>query len=331
MQWLLANFGAEIDMAARITGASQPRLPHHVQKRLGQIARKLSVVAPQAIIVATLTDEQIAAFDSGSALSSADGPSRIAAWAETDAVCALRDRLNPSESSQPATPASETWLEEFWNIRAKPAVVRTANDRRSWLALAAENDWLLPGTQLIHSLDELVDLLPTLVKHSAENAWLARAPFGAAGRERVYRWGTSLSADIEIRLSRLIERYGSLVCAPMMKRLVDVGVCAFIGESQTLYASPHRLHTDAVGVFRSIERKLPLDIITAVEQQAIVKAAHICGNYLHQIGYRGPFGIDAFVYENIRSHRVVHPACEINARLTFGHLSWAERLREAAS
>ncbi len=246
-------------------------------------------------------------------------------------MCALRNRLIRS-SRQPATPpTSESWLEEFWYTRAKPAVVRLANDRRSWLDLATENNWLLPGTQLIHSLDELAALLPTLVKYSAENAWLARAPFGAAGRERVHRWGTTLSADIEIRLGRLIERYGSLVCAPMMKRLVDVGVCAFVGESQTLYARPHRLHTDAVGVFRSVERELSLDLITAVEQQVIAKAARICGDYLRQIDYRGPFGIDAFVYENIRGQRVVHPACEINGRLTFGHLAWAETLRGVAS
>ena len=43
---------------------------------------------------------------------------------------------------------------------------------------------------------------------------------------------------------------------------------------------------------------------------------------LAQAGYRGPFGIDAFVY-GTGYDRQLYPLCEINARHTFGHVARA--------
>jgi hypothetical protein len=48
---------------------------------------------------------------------------------------------------------------------------------------------------------------------------------------------------------------------------------------------------------------------------------------LTQVGYCGPFGIDAFAYQTADGE-VFRPLCEINPRLTFGWLAqaWARRL-----
>ena len=56
------------------------------------------------------------------------------------------------------------------------------------------------------------------------------------------------------------------------------------------------------------------------------------GSQLAQDGYRGPFGIDGFVYRGSDGQTRVHPLCEINARLSFGFVARAlARHREAGA
>jgi len=52
---------------------------------------------------------------------------------------------------------------------------------------------------------------------------------------------------------------------------------------------------------------------------------------LRDAGYRGPFGLDAYLHRDREGREVVHPLGEINARLTFGHVARALEERLAGS
>ena len=54
------------------------------------------------------------------------------------------------------------------------------------------------------------------------------------------------------------------------------------------------------------------------------------GEALEQDGYRGPFGIDAFIHRLPDGTARLHPLGEINARMTFGLVARAlvDRVRE---
>ena len=58
------------------------------------------------------------------------------------------------------------------------------------------------------------------------------------------------------------------------------------------------------------------------------EAARRVAEALAGTGYRGPFGIDAYVHRNREGREALHPLGEINARLAFGHVAraLAERL-----
>lgn len=79
----------------------------------------------------------------------------------------------------------------------------------------------------------------------------------------------------------------------------------------------HRLLIDATGVFRGV------DLDPEIDFAALREAAMRAGDALHLAGYHGPFGIDAFVWRDAAGGEHLHPMCEINARLSFGHIARA--------
>jgi hypothetical protein len=106
---------------------------------------------------------------------------------------------------------------------------------------------------------------------------------------------------------------------PYLHRVADIAVCGTVGEALEL-AAPHTIHTDARGGFRGIG--LGPTQLEAGERDQLVATAERVAVALRGAGYRGRFGLDAFVYDDAGSRRV-HPICEINPRWTFGHVAVA--------
>jgi hypothetical protein len=150
-----------------------------------------------------------------------------------------------------------------------------------------------------------------------------KAPFSASGRLRVRRRGRALDADIAIRIERLLTRFGALCFEPWMDRLLDIGALGMIDDPDTWrILPPHRLETDHAGVFRGIALDPDPSWLAPTDRQAVTRAATAAASALAQAGYRGPFGIDGFVYQR-GGERALQPMCEINARLSFGFVAHA--------
>ena len=194
-------------------------------------------------------------------------------------------------------------------VWADPAA-RAVNDRRFALALARELGVALPGARAIDAIAELDDL------GALPGRWVCKAAWSAAGRDRCLGEGAP-TPDRRTRIARLVERAGAVVCEPWLDRRFDVGVCGTAGGP---IHPPHGLVTDARGGFTGIDLAPPP--LSEDEAARLAEVAAAVGAALARAGYAGPFGIDAFVYDDAGVRRL-HPLCEINARYTFGHVARA--------
>jgi len=196
-------------------------------------------------------------------------------------------------------------------VWADPAA-KAVNDRRFALELATSLGCALPGARVITTIDEL-DAIAT-----ATAPWVCKALWTSAGRDRCYGDGITFPPELRAYATKLLER-GPVVFEPWMSRICDVAVCGVVGDTIDV-DPPHGLLSSVRGGFHGID--LATTNLEIAEHDVLVMIAERAGLALQQAGYRGPFGVDAFVYHD-GDRRRLHPLCEINARYTFGHVARA--------
>ena len=240
----------------------------------------------------------------------------------SDQLAALAPAGEPLELWRPGDGAPPRWDLAWADPDAK-----AVNDRRFALGLG----FALPGARVVSSLAELDAHITEL----GPIAWVCKAPWTAAGRDRCLGEGAP-TADRRTRIERLLASFGALVFEPWLDRILDVGVCASIDRAGAVTAHPpHQLRTTPHGGFAGIDLAPPA--LEPAELDQLAAAVTAAGAALHRAGYAGPFGIDAFAYR-VRStvegrsgsiERSFHPLCELNARHTFGHVARGYALRAA--
>jgi hypothetical protein len=193
------------------------------------------------------------------------------------------------------------------------------NDRRFALELARRHGWALPGAAVLHSVW-------AVEKHARETVtgpFVVRSPLAAAGRARAFGAGPEIDPDELNRVQRLFHAQDAVLFEPWVDRVEDLSVTGRVAKAGPEDVLAHRLHVDEVGRFRGVT------IDPAFDPPAeLLLAARTAGEALRDHGYRGPFGIDGFRWRDADGRLAVQPLCEINARLTFGHVArrFAERL-----
>jgi hypothetical protein len=249
----------------------------------------------------------------------------VLAWAETPQVVAHR---GPAPVGMRRPEDRFPLWELFWHLRpASPEVVATVHHRAFALEVAQRLGRELPGARIVESL-------PELDAHLAERPpgpWVVKAALSAAGRARhvEHSLATELSPEVRVRVARLLSVHGSLLFEPWMERVDDLGSAVLLLPEEVWTAGYHRQIVDAEGRFRGIE--LSVDRLGPPHPDLLLAATIVrVGDLLEQEGYRGPFGIDAFVHRLPRGALALHPLGEINARMTFGLVARAlvDRLRE---
>ncbi len=146
--------------------------------------------------------------------------------------------------------------------------------------------------------------------------WVVKAPLSAAGRDRVIGQGPR-SAGQRARVAGLIERQGPALLEPWVERSIDFACAGVVDGDETL-----RWHLNVVddhGRFDGIG--VATDGFTPPPPSHDVAVR--VRDALREAGYRGPFGIDAYLSPVEGGAYVVNPLCEINARLTFGSVAHA--------
>jgi hypothetical protein len=204
---------------------------------------------------------------------------------------------------------------ERWDLSWADPNAKAANDRRVALAVTEQLEVVLPGARAVTSLAELDAHLAAL----APSAWVCKAPWTAAGRDRAHGEGSTLAGEQRVYVGRMLERFGALLFEPWLDRVFDLGVCAQLASDGSITAEPpHTLLSDARGGFTGIDLAEPA--LRDDDRHLLATTVSAAGSALHCLGYAGPFTVDAFVYRDGDAH-VLHPLCELNARHTFGHVA----------
>lgn len=198
---------------------------------------------------------------------------------------------------------------------------KAVNDRRFALRLASALGTALPGARVIHSIAQLEDHLAAGGAAASPNrAWVCKAPWSSAGRERAFGVGTSLTHDVRTQVARLLRHAeGQVVFEPWLPRICDAAICGFVGDRIAM-EEPHGLLSTPRGGFAGID--LTSSGLEPSERDTLVACGKRVAQALAREGYCGPVGIDGFVYSD-GGERRLQPLCEINARYTFGHVARA--------
>ncbi len=191
------------------------------------------------------------------------------------------------------------------------AMIAELNDRRFSLALEASLGVGISGCLVAYDKAVMGDALE---RWPHPQPWVLKAPLSASGRSRLRRHGPP-ERDALTRAGRLLDRFGCLILEPWLDRDNDYGTVGWIDDAGIKLEATHRLVVDGNGVFRAI-------ILGARAPKLIANAAADVATELSRRGYRGPFGVDSFTYHNANGIHV-RPVCEINVRLSFGHLAHA--------
>ncbi len=258
----------------------------------------------------------------------------VVAWGETRAVARLRTRgVGDPGVDDPA---------EVARALERADAASRANHRASTLALALREDLALPGARAVACLEELADhLADGGATASPDERWVLKLPLSAAGRGQIRgrgRIGANGTGGFDPAGHRqLAERclalHGVLIFEPWMPRVEDLGVTGRIDDDgHTEIAEPHRLLADACGRFEGIDLAPALvDDADERDHARLAETARLVAAKLHALGYRGPFGIDAWRYRDAHGSVKLHPLSEVNARLTFGALAQALASRRSSA
>jgi hypothetical protein len=220
---------------------------------------------------------------------------------------------SPVLVSGPVPETADVWWGEPTEIAAE------VNHRRFVLAARERAGCAVPDAGIVGSVDDLR-------RRAAERGpWVAKAPFSAAGRLRVRGERGVIAEPARRQAENLLELYGCLLFEPWLPRQRDLGLCVEGRDRESAAHAPHSLHVDAAGRFLGLTVGGPAEDPTSERMRAFAFGTALA---LTEAGYDGPFGIDAFLVGCSGVEPAVH-LCEVNARLTFGHVARALASRSA--
>ena len=169
--------------------------------------------------------------------------------------------------------------------------------------------WVEDEAALASAFAELV--------HPSTSAWVLKHPHGYVGRMR--HKTRELDARTRAFAVRCFSDAGGLALEPWVERHGDYAIHGFLGaEGADIFGAPTRQVCDANGAWQTSTRSHDLE---CHEVEVLEAEARRVANSLREIGYFGPFGVDAFRYRATPGEAVrFNPRCEVNARYTMG---WA--------
>jgi phosphoribosylaminoimidazole carboxylase (NCAIR synthetase) len=191
-------------------------------------------------------------------------------------------------------------------------VLRRVNHRRFNHQLGQH----LPGAGYVENEAELNALLA-----SKEGWWLFKRALGYAGRGRKkFRPSELDRAWIDASL-----RTGDgLQVEPLVDRVIDCALHGFVDEAgKCTLGQPTIQELDSGGAW--ISTHVATSELTPEERSTLQLEAEETARALHNEGYFGPFGIDAFRWRDQRGDHF-QPRCEVNARYSMG---WAIGMGDA--
>jgi hypothetical protein len=159
--------------------------------------------------------------------------------------------------------------------------------------------------------------IETLIRR-AERPWLLKRPLAFAGRGQMRFYGPVTEKQwswLDVSLAQ-----NGLIVEPLVTPTLELSLHGFVWQSGRFELGRTCVQqvTDR-GVFRGVRLAEPGDL-SASEGSALVGQGERVAGALHEAGYFGPFGIDAYRYE-IDGQIAFCALSEINARYTMGFVT----------
>lgn len=197
----------------------------------------------------------------------------------------------------------------------KSTAVETAHSKAFAADLATQLGVAIPGTQVIRSSQDLDGFLDRV---STETRWIAKRAWSVAGRGALRKTGPALSQSDRGWFKKALQ-HGSVVVQEWLQRRFDCSAVCELTQSGDfsmlgITAMITRGTTYVGTVLGDIDRVFDLP---DAWRETLASTATKAASALHDLGYFGPFGIDALVCEA----GVLYPLVEINARLTMGRVA----------
>ncbi len=228
------------------------------------------------------------------------------------------------------------WNNEIWNLFSKAWGTDWGSSFEEDNYLEGWNATESVYGKLATSLDEVTALRKALVSGGYENV-VCKAPFGtAAGGNRC------IMADEEIGpvfckwLETVLREQGHVVVEPWLDRIYDFSVQFDMGDEGLKLRAFTRLINNPRGQFRGIitngfvkdtDQGLTRFLMERSDGRPQVYSwyedclAPRLENSLLELGYRGPLGMDAFVYRDNNGEYRLKSVVEINPRFTMGRVA----------
>ncbi len=180
----------------------------------------------------------------------------------------------------------------------------------------------LDGATWIEDEAGLASAFAELV-HPSTSAWVLKHPHGYVGRMR--HKTRELDARTRAFAVRCFSDAGGLALEPWVERHGDYAIHGYLRASGgDLFGAPTRQVCDANGAWQTSTRSHDL---ASQEVETFEAEARRVADSLREIGYFGPFGVDAFRYRSTPDEALrFNPRCEVNARYTMG---WAIGMGDA--
>lgn len=157
-----------------------------------------------------------------------------------------------------------------------------------------------------------------LQRGSCTGTHVIKRAFSFAGREQRRVHGGMLDDSTRGFCERSFELGQGVQVEPWVQRLADFSQHGYLTRSaELLVAEPREQRCDAMGRFLGMQAGPAR--LGAEEARALRRALEDTATALHDAGYFGPFGIDAFRYQAENGAPAWNPRCEINARFTMGY------------
>lgn len=190
-------------------------------------------------------------------------------------------------------------------------LLRKVNDR----AFSAELGQTLPHAAFVRDMEGLERAIRA---PSPYRVFVLKRAFGFAGRERREARDGELDASTRGFATRSFARGEGLQVEPWLERRGDFARHGWVTRKKTLLLGPTVLQRcDARGRWLGSE-EAPPDALRRDEADHLEGELVRTGQALAQLGYVGPFGIDAFRYLDASGTLCFQPRSEINARFTMG-------------
>ncbi len=200
--------------------------------------------------------------------------------------------------------------------------------------------WSAPKSvygKLATSLDEVISLREVLVSSGYENV-VCKAPFGtAAGGNRCIMAGEQIGPVFGKWLEAVLKEQGHVVIEPWLDRAYDFSVQFDMRDERLKLRAFTRLINNSRGQFRGIITNGFIKDADQAVTRFLMKPSdgrpHVYSWYedllaprleksLQELGYRGPLGIDVFVYRDKNGEHRLKSVVEINPRFTMGRVAY---------